>query len=98
MRPEGRYAYAAVVHDYLYWTQNRSKEEADKIFRFAMEDSKVNAKTLTTLYAAVDFLGRSAWENNRKLKERGERRFLKKFLTDFTTKWAEWKSHPDVFQ
>lgn len=98
MRPEGRYAYAAVVHDYLYWMQDRSKEEADKIFRFAMEDSKVDATTLSTLYAAVDLLGRSAWENNRKLKESGERRVLKKFPTDFTTSWAEWKSRPDVFQ
>ncbi|RYD80060.1 MAG: DUF1353 domain-containing protein [Verrucomicrobiaceae bacterium] len=98
MRPEGRYAYAAVVHDYLYWTQDRSKEEADKIFRFAMEDSKVDANTLTTLYAAVDLLGRSAWENNRKLKESGERRVLKRFPTDFTTRWVEWKSQPDVLQ
>lgn len=98
MRPEGRYAYAAVVHDYLYWTQDRSKAEADKIFQFAMEDSRVDPNTLSTLYAAVDLLGRSAWENNRKLKERGERRVLKRFPTDFTTRWAEWKSHPDVFQ
>lgn len=98
MRPEGRYAYAAVVHDYLYWTQVRTKDEADKIFRFAMEDSKVDANTLKTLYAAVDLLGQSAWDNNRKLKESGERRVLKKFPADFTISWAEWKSQPDVFQ
>jgi uncharacterized pyridoxamine 5'-phosphate oxidase family protein len=98
MRPEGRYAYAAVVHDYLYWMQDRSKEEADKIFRFAMEDAKVDATKISTLYSAVDLLGRSAWENNRKLKESGERRILKKFPTDFTTSWAEWKSQPDIFR
>lgn len=98
MRPEGRYAYAAVVHDYLYWAQDRSKEEADKIFRFAMEDSKVDATALTTLYAAVDLLGRSAWENNCKLKKSGERRVLKRFPPDFTTSWAEWKLQAGVFQ
>lgn len=98
MRPEGRYAYAAVVHDYLYWMQDRSREEADKIFRFAMEDSKVDSTTLSSLYEAVDTLGRSAWDNNRKLKSNGERRLLKKFPTDFTTSWSEWKTKPDVFR
>lgn len=98
MRPEGRYAYAAVVHDYLYWMQDRSKEEADKIFRLAMEDSKVDSTTLSSFYAAVDNLGRSAWDSNRKLKNEGERRLLKKFPTDFTTSWSEWKTRPDVFR
>lgn len=98
MRPEGRYAYAAVVHDYLYWSQDRSKEEADQIFKFALEDSKVDATTISALYTAVDILGRSAWDKNRKLKGSGERRILKKFPTDFTTSWAEWKSNPAVFR
>lgn len=98
MRPEGRYAYAAVVHDYLYWSQDRSKEEADQIFWFALEDSKVDATTISALYTAVDILGRSAWDKNRKLKGGGERRILKKFPTDFTTSWAEWKSNPAVFR
>src|SRR5947199_120869 len=43
LRPEGPYAYAAVVHDFLYWTQDRSRDEADKIFLIAMGDSKVGA-------------------------------------------------------
>lgn len=98
MRPEGRYAYAAVVHDYLYWTQDRSKGEADGIFKLALEDSKVDSSTISALYSAVNLLGQSAWDQNRKLKESGERRILKKFPTDFTTSWMEWKSRPDVFR
>ena len=98
MRPEGRYAYAAVVHDYLYWTQDRSKEEADSVFQFALEDSKVDSTTISALYSAVSLLGKSAWDQNRKLKEGGEQRILKRFPTDFTTSWAEWKSQPDVFR
>lgn len=98
MRPEGRYAYAAVVHDYLYWMQDRSREEADRIFRFALEDSKVDATTITGLYSAVSLLGQSAWDQNRKLRDSGERRILKRFPSDFTTSWAEWKSEPDVFK
>ena len=30
LRPDGEYAYAAVIHDYLYWTQTRPREDADE--------------------------------------------------------------------
>jgi hypothetical protein len=62
LRPEGRYAYAAVVHDYLYWEQSRPREEADEILKFAMEDSKVNAKLVKTMYLAVRSFGQTAWD------------------------------------
>ena len=98
MRPEGRYAYAAVVHDYLYWMQDRSREEADRIFRFALEDSKVDSTIIAGIYSAVSLVGQSSWDQNRKLKDKGERRILKRFPSDFTTSWAEWKTQPDVFR
>jgi len=97
LRPEGRYAYAAVVHDYLYWEQDRPREEADKILKFAMQDSKVDPKLTETIYLAVRSLGQTAWDNNGKLKKLGERRFLKRFPEDFTISWSEWKKKPDVF-
>jgi len=98
MRPEGRYAYAAVVHDYLYWMQDRSREEADRIFKFALEDSKVAPTIIAGIYSAVSLLGQSSWDRNRKLKNDGERRILKRLPADFTTSWVEWKSQPDVFR
>jgi len=97
LRPEGRYSFAAVVHDYLYWEQNRPREEADKILKFAMEDSKVNPKLVETIYLAVRTFGQTAWDNNAKLKKAGERRFLKRFPEDFWVTWSEWKKKPDVF-
>lgn len=97
LRPEGRYAYAAVVHDYLYWTQTRTREEADQIFRIALEDSKVDPVTIETVYQAVRRLGQSAWDNNARLKKSGERRILKRFPQDFTISWSDWKNQPDVF-
>jgi len=97
LRPEGRYAYAAVVHDYLYWEQNRPREEADEILKFAMEDSKVDPKVVKAIYLAVRTFGQTAWDNNVKLKKSGEHRFLKTFPKDFTISWSEWKKNPDVF-
>jgi len=99
LRPTGRYAYAAVVHDYLYWTQRRSREEADEIFRVAMEDSKVDAITVETLYQAVRQFGQGAWDANARLRKAGECRFLSRLPTEreFTVSWSEWKRQPDVF-
>ena len=97
-RPEGPYAYAAIIHDYLYWTQERPRAEADLILKFAMEDSKVSPSSVTKIYEAVHLLGRHAWEQNAKLKKAGEHRILRKFPTDFTITWSEWKKKPGVFR
>jgi hypothetical protein len=96
LRPEGRHAYAAVVHDYLYWTQTRPREEADMIFKFALEDSKVSRETVEALHLAVRGFGQSAWDRNAQLRKAGECRFLKRLPTDFTISWNEWKKQPDV--
>lgn len=97
LRPEGRYAYAAIVHDYLYWTQERPREEADLILKLAMEDSKVDAATVRIIYDAVRAAGGSAWKKNAELKQGGEKRILKSFPSDFTVSWSAWKKQPGVF-
>lgn len=96
-RPEGRHAFAAVVHDFLYWTQTKTRVEADNIFKQAMLDSRVGTLEAESLYQAVRQFGGAAWENNKKLKKNGERRILKTFPTDYTVSWNEWKKLPDVF-
>jgi hypothetical protein len=98
LRPVGRHAFAAVVHDYLYWTQTRPRSEADQIFKVAMEDSKVESGTAQAVYQAVHQFGQTAWDDNRRLRRTGERRFLQRFPTDFTISWSEWKKRPDVFR
>ncbi len=97
-RPEGPYAYAAIIHDYLYWIQERPKAEADLILKFAMEDSKVDSSTITKIYEAVHLLGGRAWDHNAELKKAGEHRILREFPGDFTISWSEWKKKPGVFR
>ena len=100
LRPEGRYAYAAIVHDYLYWIQDPSwtRETADKIFLFAMEDSKVPTVERDAFYGVLRAVGGHAWDTNATLKRDGERRFLKKYPPTFTTTWKDWKATPGVFE
>jgi hypothetical protein len=91
LRPEGRSAYAAVVHDYLYWTQSRSRKEADQILNLALEDSKTNRAERWAIYQAVDKLGQRAWDTNKRLKILGESRTLARYPNDLAISWSDWK-------
>jgi hypothetical protein len=73
--PDGRYTWPAIVHDYLYWTQMRSKEDADMIFKFGMEDLGVGTVVSNLIYNAVHSFGSYAWRKNAQLKAKGEKRF-----------------------
>src|SRR4051794_2557985 len=74
---DGEYVYAAVIHDYLYWTQTRPRSEADQIFKFAMQDLKVGRASTAVIYGAVWAAGGFAWSANARLKISGEKRILK---------------------
>lgn len=97
LRPDGDYAYAAVIHDYLYWTQPVARDVADDIFRLAMEELSVPSTTVTLIYRAVRAGGGSAWDENARLRRIGEKRVLKRLPENPTVRWADWKKTPDVF-
>jgi hypothetical protein len=98
LRPDGKYTYPAIVHDFLYWTQTRPREEADTIFKFGMEDFDIETMTSTAIYYAVYRFGSNAWNENARLKAKGEKRILKRFPVDPTTTWEKWKKRSDVFK
>lgn len=56
--PHGRYAKAAIVHDYLYERAIGSKREADRIFLEAMGVLGVPRWRRVVMYAAVCLFGR----------------------------------------
>jgi len=64
----GKYGNAAVIHDWMYWDQSRSRKEADDIFLEGMEVLEVPSWTRKTIYRAVRMFGGFAWRNNRKQK------------------------------
>ena len=55
--PWGRYGKAAVVHDYLYQTHLRTREEADNIFRESMEVLGVDKRRVFIMYWGVRLFG-----------------------------------------
>lgn len=94
---DGPYMHAAIIHDWIYWDQSRSREEADNILWIDMTDLGVGYLTRQMIYQAVSRFGQGAWDSNAKLKASGEKRLLKKYPSDPTTTWDEWKKQPDVF-
>ncbi len=97
LRPDGEYAYAAVIHDYLYWVQTTTRQDADSIFRFCMQDFHLSPRTIATIYDAVRAFGGSSWDGNATLKRGGERRILTHYPDDPTVRWSDWKRDPHNF-
>jgi Protein of unknown function (DUF1353) len=98
LRPDGDYAYAAVIHDYLYWNQALSREQSDLVFKFAMQDFKIGPAEVATIFAGVRAGGAGPWKENSKLKAGGERRVLKTPPKDPRIKWVDYKKRADVFR
>lgn len=56
--PHGRYAKAAIIHDWMYDNALRTKSEADRIFLDAMEVLKVPCWRRWVIYCSVRIFGR----------------------------------------
>jgi hypothetical protein len=96
--PDGKYTYPAILHDYLYWTQTTSRDVADSILKFGMEDFSVGTVTSMAIYNAVRAFGGSAWNENARLKSLGEKRLLRRFPEEPTATWADWKKLSSNFE
>jgi len=98
LRPDGEYSFAAIVHDFLYWTQLITRAQADEILRMAMQELGIEPSVIKVIYEAVRLGGGTAWRQNAQLRANGERRVLKTLPTDPTTRWSDWKTRPTVFR
>lgn len=74
--PTGDYKLAAVVHDYLYWTQPCTKDQADNLFAIAMAEQGVPTVSRAVVYGGVVAAGFASWEGNRKQRGDSVPRFL----------------------
>jgi len=83
----GRYGPASVVHDYLYWDQQCTREQADAIFLLAMIDNDVPWWQRTVIYRAVRWGAAFAWsENADDRKNRLDRVILRNFIPSIGVK------------
>lgn len=72
----GKHSIPAIVHDYLYWEQRCSREEADKILREAMIEYQSSSTDQRIVYYAVKYGAQGAWDENAADKQKGYIRVL----------------------
>ena len=91
----GRHILPGVIHDYLYWEQICSREQADRIFLIAMEEMGVSWKR-EAMYHAVDKFGVGAWKDNRDDREAGLTRVVPEKgvrRSGPTESWPDYREH-----
>ncbi|HEL4106446.1 TPA: DUF1353 domain-containing protein [Stenotrophomonas maltophilia] len=72
----GWYGRAAIIHDYLYWSQLCTREQADNLMLIAMKESTVSTIDRIAIHMAVRKGGEGAWEENARLKATGMPRLI----------------------
>ncbi len=97
LRPDGDYTFAAIVHDYLYWTQALSRLESDEIFDVAMQDLDIGGFARFAIYWSVRLAGWMVWNGNSKAKAGGDKRLLKVFPDNPTITWQTWQTDSSRF-
>jgi hypothetical protein len=73
----------AIIHDFLYWQQPCSKDEADAVMYSALLQvgmSKIDAKGI--YFGIRTPFAQTSWDNNRIARENGEKRFFSGGFTD----------------
>ncbi|EJI2433989.1 DUF1353 domain-containing protein, partial [Salmonella enterica] len=66
--PDGKYAKAAIIHDYLYDNALRTKKEADLIFLDGMTVLGVPRLKRKVMYWAVRWFGRGKYSQRERRK------------------------------
>jgi hypothetical protein len=74
--PFGTYQLAAVVHDFLYWDQGCTREQADALLRAGMAESRVEPAKRDAIWQAVRRGGEAAWTQNATEKQAGLPRII----------------------
>ena len=74
--PNAKYQLAAIVHDFLYWDQGCTREQADALLRVAMAESNVESMKRDVIWQAVRNFGGGAWTDNAREKAEGQPRVI----------------------
>lgn len=95
--PDGPYTFPAIVHDWLYWHQAGTRDDADNTLRDGMNAFGVEQWKVDAIYTAVHTFGQMAWDSNARLKAQGEGRLLAVIPDSPLVTWDEWKTVPAHF-
>jgi Protein of unknown function (DUF1353) len=95
LTPHGQYSRAAVIHDYLYWSQRCTRAQSDRLMVIAMKESSVRSFDEFLVYQGVELGGSKAWETNATERQAGLPRIVpEKYLVpaDPNVNWPAYRS------
>jgi len=95
LSPHGQYSRAAVIHDYLYWSQACTRDQSDRLLVLAMKESKVGSFDEFLVYQGVNLGGQGSWDNNAKERKAGLPRVIpEKYLrpADPNMTWPTYRA------
>ena len=95
LSPQGQYSRAALLHDYLYWSQGCTRAQSDRLLVIAMKESKVRSFDEFVVYQGVNVGGGSAWNANAQQRRSGLPRVLpEKYLrpADPNMTWPAYRA------
>jgi hypothetical protein len=90
-----RYGIPALVHDYLYWRQDCTREQADNIMEIALKEAGVSLLERRIVREGLRTLGQSSWDTNKRARDSGLIRTVgapydQIPLTGTWTEYREW--------
>ena len=93
IRANGPYILPAVVHDYLYWKQTCTRQQADQILLLGMIENQVREVHRSAIHGAVTMAGGFAWADNAKEREAGLVRILPadRMRVPVNTSWPDYR-------
>lgn len=92
--PHDQYSRAAIVHDYLYWSQLCTRTQSDNLFMIAMKESEVPETTRNKVYWGVRAGGESPWSQNTKERLAKKPRVVPVGEKSFPPNWS-WEMYRD---
>lgn len=86
-----RYGNAAVVHDFNYWEQRKSRKAADRAMVEGMRDLGVGKLTRNSIYFFLRMFGGFAWRGNGKRRNAGRIRVITAFPSNPHQTWENYE-------
>ena len=66
-----RYGVPALVHDYLYWRQDCTREQADNIMEIALKEAGVSVLERKLVREGLRQFGQASWDTNKRARDSG---------------------------
>lgn len=93
LAPHGPYSRAALIHDYLYWSQGCTKDQADNLLLIAMKESHVGDFDELVVFKGVQIGGQPSWNANARERQGGMPRIVPKKMRHIppNVTWTDYR-------